>query len=397
MSPIPCAVTGDLRRAREVSAFNGTYVVRRSPRYVRVRGYFRTDAGPGTPASVTHGPAQREANTMTAIPGDFDAFIAEKDGDHVVRGVRRLAPGALPDGEVTIRVAWSGVNYKDALATIPDGRVARISPLVPGIDIVGTVAASRDPAFAPGDPVVAHGYEIGVSRHGGFAAYARVPAGWVVPLPTGLSLRDAAAVGTAGYTAADSVAALEAHGLAPGGGPVLVTGASGGVGGLATRILLARGYETWAMTGKPAVADRLRALGVAGVVGREEAAAGEDRPLEAERWAGAIDCVGAATLPYILRTLRRGAAVAASGNASGPAVATTVFPFILRGVALLGIDSSQVPIAERRALWGRIATDLRPVGLGGDATEIGLGGLPGALDAMLAGRAEGRWVVRLEG
>ena len=332
---------------------------------------------------------------MTAIPDEFDAFVASRTDDGVTRGVRRLAPADLPDGEVTIRVAWSGVNYKDALATVPDGKVARISPLVPGIDIVGTVAASRDPAFAPGDPVVAHGYEIGVSRHGGFAAYARVPAGWVVPLPAGLSLRDAAAVGTAGYTAAASVVALEARGLAPGAGPVLVTGASGGVGGRAARILVGRGYETWAMTGKPAAADRLRALGVAGIVGREEAAAGEGRPLASERWAGAIDCVGAATLPWILRTLRRGAAVAASGNASGAAFDTTVLPFILRGVALLGIDSAQVPIAERRALWERIATDLRPAALGDDVTEIGLDGLPGALDAILGGRAEGRWLVRL--
>jgi acrylyl-CoA reductase (NADPH) len=331
---------------------------------------------------------------MTDIPDAFDAFVAEKDGATVRRGVRRLAPADLPDGEVTIRVAWSGVNYKDALAATPDGRVARISPLVPGIDIVGTVAASDDPAFAPGDLVIAHGYEIGVSRHGGFAAYARVPAGCVVPLPPGLTPRDAAAVGTAGYTAADSVATLEGRGLAPGDGPVLVTGASGGVGGLAVRILLARGYETWAMTGKAAASERLRSLGVAGVVGREEAAAGDGRALGPERWAGAIDCVGAATLPWILRTLRRGAAVAVSGNASGPALVTTVFPFILRGAALLGIDSSQVPIDERRALWGRIATDLRPAGLGDDATEIGLDGLPDALDAILAGHAEGRWLVR---
>jgi len=334
---------------------------------------------------------------MTAMPDEFDAFVAEGDGAGVTRGVRRLSLADLPPGDLLIRVAWSGVNYKDALATIPDGRVARISPLVPGIDIAGVVAASEDPGFAPGDQVVAHGYEIGVSRHGGFAEYARVPAGWTIPLPAGLSLRDAAAIGTAGYTAAASVEALEARGLLPGGGPVLVTGASGGVGGLAARILVARGHETWAMTGKPAAAERLRSLGVAGVVGREEAAVGEGRPLGSERWAGAVDSVGAATLPYVLRTLRRGGAVAASGNAGGPALQTTVFPFILRGVAIIGIDSSQVPIEERRALWDRIATDLRPVALGEDTVEIGLEGLPGALDAILAGQAEGRWLVRIGG
>jgi acrylyl-CoA reductase (NADPH) len=333
-------------------------------------------------------------NGADAIPDRFDAFVAEKVGDGVERGVRSLSIDDLPPGEVLIRVAWSGVNYKDALATIPDGRVARISPLVPGIDIVGTVAASDDPAFAPGDEVVAHGYDIGTARHGGFAAFARVPAGWAFHRPASLTARDAAAVGTAGYTAAASVAALEARGVTPGSGPVLVTGASGGVGGIAARILLARGHEVWAMTGKPAAAERLRAMGVAGIVGREEAA-GPGKPLEAERWAGAVDCVGAATLPWILRTLRHGGTVAASGNAGGPALDTTVFPFILRGVALLGIDSAQVPIAARRALWERIATDLRPLALGDGTAEVDLAGLPAALDAVLAGRADGRTLVRI--
>lgn len=332
---------------------------------------------------------------MTAIPDRFDAFVVEKAGDRVERRVRPLSVDDLPPGEVLVRVAWSGVNYKDALATIPDGRVARISPLVPGIDIVGTVVASEDAAFAVGAPVIAHGYEIGVSRHGGFAAYARVPAAWAFVLPAGLSPRDAAAIGTAGYTAAASVVALEGRGLAPGDGPVLVTGASGGVGGIACRILLARGYEIWAMTGKPTAAERLLARGAAGILPRDAVVPGEGRPLEAERWAGAVDCVGAATLPYVLRTLRRGAAVAASGNASGPALATTVFPFILRGVALLGMDSSIVPIDERRALWERLATDLRPLALGEDTTEVGFDGLPDALDALLAGRADGRTLVRI--
>lgn len=334
---------------------------------------------------------------MPPLPDRFRAFVVESRGDAVNRGVRALALDDLPPGEVLVRVAWSDVNYKDGLAAVAGGKVARISPLVPGIDLVGTVAASDDPELEVGRAVLAHGYDIGVSHHGGFAEYARVPAGWVVPLPPGLTAREAAIVGTAGYTAAASVATLEAHGLTPASGPVLVTGASGGVGGTAVRILLARGYEVWASTGKPAAAERLGALGVAGVLGREEVSAESGRPLEAERWAGAIDCVGGSTLPYILRTLRLHGAVAASGNTSGPGVATTVFPFILRGTALLGIDSAHVPIDERRALWSRIATDLRPIALGDEVTEVDLDGIEPALDAILAGRAQGRWLVRVGG
>ncbi len=332
---------------------------------------------------------------MSAIPATFRAFVATRGEAGVTRGVQDVAESELPPGEVEVRVGWSSVNYKDALATIPDGKVARISPLIPGIDLAGEVIASEDPAIVVGDAVLAHGYELGVSRHGGYAEYQRVPAGWVVPLPAGLTTRLAMAVGTAGFTAAMSVLALEERGLRPGDGPVLVTGASGGVGSLAVGILAARGHEVWAASGKPGEADRLRGLGAAGILGRDEVTAEGGRPLEPERWAGAVDAVGGATLPYILRTLRRGATVAASGNAGGPAFATTVFPFILRSVALVGIDSAQVPIAERRATWQRIATDLRPRGLGDGLTEVTLETLPLALDGILAGRARGRWIVRI--
>ncbi len=331
---------------------------------------------------------------MTAIPETFRAFVAEKVGEGVARGVRSFAATDLPVGEVEVRVAWSSVNYKDALATVPNGRVARISPLIPGIDLAGEVIGSADPSIAVGSQVIAHGYDLGVSHHGGFGEYARVPAGWVVPLPEALTARQAMAIGTAGWTAARSVEALEGRGLIPAAGPVLVTGATGGVGRTAVAILVERGYEVWAVTGKPEAHDELRALGVAGILTREEVAA-EGRPLESERWAGAIDPVGAATLPYILRTLRYGAAVAASGNTSGPALATTVFPFILRGVALLGIDSAAAPIDERRRLWGRLATDMRPRGLGEAVTEVDLDGLATALDGILSGRARGRWIVRI--
>ena len=329
------------------------------------------------------------------IPARFRAFVAEKLDDRVERGVRDVAADDLPPGEVDVRVDWSSVNYKDALATIPNGKVARISPLIPGIDLAGTVVASRVASIAVGSGVIAHGYELGVARHGGFAEYARVPADWIVPLPEGLTTREAMAVGTAGFTAALSVARLEAHGLVPEDGPVLVTGASGGVGRTALAILVERGYEVWAATGKAEAHGELSGLGAAGILSREEVTAESPRPLESERWAGAVDCVGAATLPYILRTLRWGGAVAASGNTSGAPLATTVFPFILRGVALLGIDSAQQPIADRRRLWDRIAGDLRPRGLGEAVTEVDLDGLEAALDGILAGRARGRWIVRI--
>jgi acrylyl-CoA reductase (NADPH) len=332
---------------------------------------------------------------MTAIPASFRAYVAATGDDGFERGVRVFREADLPPGEVEIRVAWSGVNYKDGLAARADGKVARISPLIPGIDLAGTVVASADPTIAVGAEVLAHGSELGVSRHGGYAEYQRVPAGWVVPLEPGFSPRDAMSVGTAGFTAAMSVVALEERGLEPASGPVLVTGASGGVGGTAVAILAERGYEVWASTGKPDEADRLRAMGAVGILGRDEVT-GEGRPLESERWAGAIDAVGAATLPYVLRTLRIGGAVAASGNAGGAGLATTVFPFILRGVSLLGMDSVHVPIGRRRELWDRVATDLRPRDLGVHCREVTLDTLDEALDAILAGEARGRWIVRIQ-
>jgi len=334
---------------------------------------------------------------MTAIPTTFPAYVAERVDERVERGVRAFAAADLPAGAIEVRVEWSSVNYKDALATTAEGKVARISPLIPGIDLAGVVVASQDPAVAVGAAVLAHGYDLGVARHGGFGAFTRLPAEYIVPLPAGLTARDAMTIGTAGFTAAMSVAALERHGLRSGDGPVLVTGASGGVGSTAVAILAARGHEVWAGTGKPDEEARLRALGAAGVIGRDELTAESPRPLESARWAGAVDTVGAATLPYVLRTLRPSAAVASSGNAGGAKLDTTVLPFILRGVALLGMDSANMPIEERRALWARIATDLRPNGLGGGegVTEIGLEELDGAFDSILAGRARGRWVVRV--
>jgi acrylyl-CoA reductase (NADPH) len=318
----------------------------------------------------------------------FRAFVASKQDDRVERGVRELSDDDLPDGDVTIRVAYSSVNYKDALATIPNGRVARISPLVPGVDLAGTVEGS-------GDEVIVHGYDLGVAHHGGFAERARVPADWVVPLPEGLTLEDAMTLGTAGFTAALSVHQLEARGLAPGDGPVLVLGATGGVGSVAVGILAARGYDVVAATGKDAEHDFLRELGASDVIGRDEVTAAGDRPLESERWAATIDPVGGPATAYALRTTRYGGGVALSGLTAGTKLDTTVMPFILRGVALLGIDSVQAPIELRREVWQRLADELRPRGLELIGTEIGLEDLEAALDGILAGKARGRTVVRL--
>jgi putative YhdH/YhfP family quinone oxidoreductase len=334
---------------------------------------------------------------MSNLPASFRAFVVDRpEGGAFARGIREMPSSDLPPGDVTVRVEWSDVNFKDGLAAREDGRVARGYPLVPGIDLAGTVVASDDDAFPEGAKVLAHGYDIGVARHGGYGELARVPSAWTVPVPGGLTTRDAMEIGTAGFTAAMSVAALEDRGLRPGDGPVLVTGASGGVGSTAVAILATRGHEVWAATGKADEAERLTLLGAAGILTREDVT-GPGRPLDSVRWAGAVDTVGAATLPYVLRTLRIGAAVASSGNASGAELATTVFPFILRGVALLGMDSANMAIEPRRALWNRLATDLLPRGIDDGITEVDLESLEPALDAIVAGRARGRWVVRVTG
>jgi len=328
------------------------------------------------------------------IPERFRAYAVDRPDGRFERGIRDAGPDGLPAGDVEIRVEWSSVNFKDGLAATEDGKIARKYPLILGIDLAGEVVASMDPTIRVGAKVIAHGYDLGTSHHGGFAEYARVPAEWVVPLPMGLTTREAMAIGTAGFTAAMAIAALEQRGLEPANGPVLVTGATGGVGSTAISILSALGYKVWAATGKEDERAWLTTLGAVGFLTREECSA-EGRPLETERWAGAVDSVGAATLPYILRTLKRGAAAAACGNASGPELTTTVFPFILRGVTLLGMDSAYLPIVERRRLWARLATDLRPRDLAERVTEIPLEAVETALDAIRQGEARGRWVVRI--
>lgn len=325
----------------------------------------------------------------------WQAFVATRNEDSIDTSVRSLPEEDLGPGEVDIAVEWSAVNYKDAMVTVRGNRVARRSPLVPGVDLAGTVLASEDPSIAIGTKVVAHGYDLGVAHHGGFAERARVPAGWVVPLPAGLSTRRAATIGTAGFTAVLSMHRLRQVGVVPGGGPVLVTGASGGVGSMAVAALAHQGYDVVASTGKEAEHPYLRALGAAEVVGREAIRVDEGRVLGSERWRGAVDCVGGDTLAAVLRSISYGGAVAASGLTAGTDLRTTVYPFIIRGVALLGVDSVATPIAERRHIWNAIADELPADALDEMASEeVGLDGLASVLEDVLAARVRGRVLVR---
>jgi putative YhdH/YhfP family quinone oxidoreductase len=326
----------------------------------------------------------------------FRALTVEQRDHDVELGFHRWTTDDLLPGEVTIQVQYSSVNFKDALATSANGKVARRYPLVPGIDLAGTVIDSADARHRPGDAVLAHGYDLGVAHHGGYAEVARVPADWVVPLPSTLSARKAMAMGTAGFTAALSIMRLEHQGLAPGRGPVLVTGASGGVGSVAVALLAARGYQVVASSGSPEAHAYLRSLGATQILDRGETSAPTDRPLEKPRWAGAVDAVGGATLAYLVRSMAYGGSVAVSGNTGGVNVPTTVFPFILRGVNVLGIDSAQLPLGERITIWRRIGEDLLPPHLEQDITrEISLDEVPASLREIAQGKVQGRLVVRV--
>lgn len=327
----------------------------------------------------------------------FRALVARQDDDRIEAAVETLQESELPPGEVTIRVHYSSVNYKDALALTPKGGVVRDYPIVPGIDLAGEVVSSESDEFTAGDLILAHGYEIGTGRHGGYAEYARVPANWVVKLGS-LSPRDAAAIGTAGFTAAMSVQALQQRGITPDDGPIVVTGATGGVGSVSIDLLSAAGYQVVASTGKPDAVERLKALGADEVIGRlPEDPDAKPRPLGKTRWAGAVDCVGGATLADVLSTVRYGGAVAASGLTGGAALQTTVMPFILRGVALLGIDSVQMPIGPRRALWEQLSSSLKPRHLSDVSHDVDVKDVVGVLDEVRAGKYSGRAVVRVAG
>jgi acrylyl-CoA reductase (NADPH) len=324
----------------------------------------------------------------------FKAFRVFDEEGKVSGRVVDATLDELSAGEVVIRAAYSSVNYKDALAGTGAGKIIRRFPLISGIDVAGTVTSSTDARFREGDEVLVTGYDLGVAHDGGYSQFVRVPADWVVRVPTGLSLLDVMAIGTAGFTAALSVVDMELNGLTPAGGPVIVTGATGGVGSLAIHFLAARGYQVTALTGKDSEHEYLRSLGATDVLSRSGLEMGT-RPLEKPRWAGAVDAVGGNILAWLTRTMMYGGCIASSGLTGGTDVHTTVLPFILRGIKLLGIDSVMCPASKRQEVWRGVAADLKPSGVHLVAREIGLDQLPAAFATLLKGGARGRFVVRL--
>jgi acrylyl-CoA reductase (NADPH) len=296
--------------------------------------------------------------------------------------------------EVVIRAAYSSVNYKDALAATGKGKILRRFPLVGGIDVAGTVVTSEDSRFRDGKAVLVTGYDLGVAHDGGYAEYVRVPSDWVVPLPDGLTLFEAMALGTAGFTAALAIIRLERNGLARDRGPVAVTGATGGVGSIAVAALSKLGYSVTAITGKDQEHAYLRELGAAEILSRSTLQLGT-KPLEKATWAGAVDAAGGDLLAWLVRTTNPWGSVASTGLTGGTDLHLTVMPFILRGVSLLGVDSVACPMDVRREVWRRLASDMKPPQLASIAREISLDELPGAFETLLEGLARGRFVVKL--
>lgn len=326
----------------------------------------------------------------------FKALVVEKTADkQFAREVRERSLDELPDGDLLVRVHYSSLNFKDALSATGHPGVTRQFPHTPGIDAAGEVISCASNAFAAGDRVLVTGYDLGMETDGGFGQYIRIPAAWAVRLPAGLSLRESMALGTAGFTAALSVLKLERAGVRPGDGDILVTGATGGVGSIAVAILSQAGYRVTAATGKAADADFLTDLGATTVISREEVTAGAEKALLAERWAGAVDVVGGATLAAVLKATNYGGAVTCCGLVGSVELPVNVYPFILRGVSLLGIDSVQCPRATREEVWQRLAGDWKPARLDEMVTECTLSGLEIMITTILHGGITGRVVVNL--
>jgi acrylyl-CoA reductase (NADPH) len=355
---------------------------------VKGEGQYPNGASFGIAAKVP------EASAFYSGRMDFRAYELSKHGEVIRPAVTTCKVEDLPAGEVLIEVEWSAINFKDAMVTRPGNRVARSFPLIPGVELAGTVQESADPMFTKGQPVLVQGYDLGVAHHGGFAEYARVPAEWVVPLPDGLTGRTAAIIGLAGFTAVLSLHRLEQHGTTPTDGPVLVTGASGGVGSTTVALLAHAGFEVVASTGKTSEHEYLCKLGASRVVGREFTE-DDGRTLGPQLWGAVVDCVGGPALAEALRTVRYGGAVAASGLTGGNELETTVYPFIVRGVALLGIDTVATPIEERRQLWKAMPAEF-PLTHCEDMVhqEIGLDGLTDALGQVLDAKVRGRILVQ---
>jgi acrylyl-CoA reductase (NADPH) len=323
---------------------------------------------------------------------EFKAFVT--DGDKQGRVVTRTTED-LPEGDVTIKVHYSGVNYKDGMALDKNAKIAGHYPIVPGIDLAGEVVESEDDSFTKGDEVIVTSYALGTGHDGGYSQYARVPSDWVVPLPEGLTTREAMIIGTAGFTAALSIHKREKHGLTPEDEPVLVTGATGGVGSMAVDMLSSKGYSVTASTGKDSEHDYLKKLGAENIVGRDEVTPEKIKPLGKQTWAAAVDPTGGKPLASILSSTKYNGAVAVSGLTAGIEVPTTVIPFILRGVDLLGIDSVYCPMDLRKEVWKRTASDLKPQHLEEIAQEVSLDGLQGALENIIKSNIRGRVLLKL--
>lgn len=323
----------------------------------------------------------------------FKAIVAEEVDGKVRAALKELTTNDLPPGDVTVRVAYSTLNYKDGLAVTGRAKIARRFPMVCGIDLAGTVEESQNPEYQPGDRVLITGWGLSETHWGGYSQKQRVKAEWLVPLPAPLSLRQAMAIGTAGFTAMLCVMALEHQGVVPGEHPVIVTGAAGGVGSVAVAVLARLGYKVAAATGRPELRNYLTSLGATEIVERATLAQPSGRPLDSERWAGGVDTVGGEVLASVLRGTRYGGAVAACGLAGGATVPTTVYPFILRGVSLLGIDSVMCPKPKRLAAWQRLVRDLPLDKLDAMTVVEPLAKVPLLAEAILNGQIRGRVVV----
>jgi len=323
----------------------------------------------------------------------FKAILLREQGRKVSAAIETLTPDQLPAGDVLVRVSHSTLNYKDGMVLNGIGRLVKSYPHVPGVDFAGVVEHSTSPDWRAGDPVILTGWRVGEWTWGGYAQYARVKAEWLVRLPAGMTAQRAMAIGTAGFTSMLAVMALERHGLKPGDGDVLVTGAAGGVGSVAVALLAHLGYRVVAATGRPETRDYLAGLGAADFIDRAELAQPVTKPLQAERWAAAIDSVGSTTLATLLTQLKYRGAAAACGLAGGADLPASVIPFLLRGVNLLGIDSVLSPRPERRTAWDRLARELEPALIDGMTQVIGLGELPELANRILKGQVRGRVVV----
>jgi len=325
----------------------------------------------------------------------FKAFLIEEAEEGVNSSFKTIDTADLDPGEVLIKTAYSSVNFKDALAATGAGKIIRRFPCVGGIDLSGVVVESSSDEFKVGQEVIATSYDIGVAHHGGYAEYCRVPAKWIVPMPTGLDLFSSMALGTAGFTAGLAVERMEHNGLNPDAGPVLVNGATGGVGGIAIDILSAMGYDVTAMTGKPDQSDYLKSLGAAEILDTASLDLAKIRPLGRETWAGVVDNLGGDILSWLASTVKVGGAIASIGLAASFKFNTTVMPYILRGVTLAGIDSVNADMEVRRKVWGRLATDMKPKNLDKIVTTVAFDDLPATFEAVMQAKMRGRSVVKI--